>query len=189
MGQCGAGLCRVELAGDVPPRLPLAQGACSKAKAAVPAPSGVWQHGVCWAALLVGRGQSAGQGHPKAGACGRGRRSPSPSQPMGEPWQGRNLPVCLVPPVFVSPVLGDVCRAGPVPLHGDGLRVHPAGHHLWGAGLQVTCPRRGPPSTAPLCSHQREKTACPTSCSGCQSRAPLVSQADLREETEEEAEA
>ncbi|EOB07161.1 Transmembrane channel-like protein 6, partial [Anas platyrhynchos] len=58
---------------DVPPRLPLAQGACSKAKAAVPAPSGVWQHGACWAALLVGRGQSAGQGHPKAGACGRGR--------------------------------------------------------------------------------------------------------------------
>lgn len=136
-----------------------------------------------------GEGAVSRAGTPQSWGMWERKRSPSPSQPMGEPWQGRNLPICLVPPVFVSPVLGDVCRAGPVPLHGDGLRVHPAGHHLWGAGLQVTCPGRGPPSTAPLCSHQREKTRCPTSCSGCQSRSPLISQADLREETEEEAEA
>lgn len=97
-----------------------------------------------------GEGAVSRAGTPQSWDMWERKRSPSPSQPMGEPWQGRNLPVCLVPPVFVSPVLGDVCRAGPVPLHGDGLRVHPAGHHLWGAGLQVTCPGRGSPSTAPL---------------------------------------
>lgn len=183
-----------------------------RATRAVPGPGSVEQSQGCRASTVRGlaargllggtagttggeRGSQPGRDTPKLGQPGRGvwerKRPPSPSQPMGEPWQGRNLPVCLVPPVFVSPVLGDVCRAGPVSLHGDGLRVHPAGHHLWGAGLEVTCPGRGPPQHGPtlllgrLCSHQRVKTGCPASCSGCQSRAPLVPQADLREETEE----
>lgn len=53
-----------------------------------------------------------------------------------------------MPCLIVSPVLGDVCGAGAVSLHGDGFHIHPAGRALRGAALEVTNPRTCPPQCA-----------------------------------------
>lgn len=139
--------------GAMPSRLSLAQGAWTKAKAAVLALAGSRGRGLAAGGLLNSttgticsfagdRGVIARHGVAGKGVQGR-KRSHSPS------WEShgvrRSLIACLMPPLLVSPVLGDVCGAGPVSLRGDGLHIHPAGHALRGAGLEVMCPRRGSP--------------------------------------------
>ena len=139
--------------------------------------------------------------------AGGGPTAPCTVRATGKSWGRRGPAARLVPPLPVSPVLGDVCGAGPVSLRGDGLHVHPAGHTLWGAGLEVTCPGRGPPPAwhprhgpgSPLpvgAAPAHPGSAAIRGEDGVPSVPPAVweqssapSQADLGEAAEEEAEA
>lgn len=74
------------------------------------------------------------------GHRGLGVRGPHRSNKAQGGPEGAFLLLSLMLPCPCAPVLGDIGGAGAVPLRGDGLHLHPAGHPPWGAALEVTTP-------------------------------------------------